>query len=175
MINCLKNDIDDIIKNAEVKELQIALGCNLNEYNEKKLRYGRVVIMADADVDGYSIMCLVLTFFYKFYPQMIRDGKIFWGKTPLFRVNSKNKLYYAYTDEELETLPKGEVTRLKGLGESEPEDFKDTIFSPNGKYVQFTMEDAENATKFFEMLLGDKIEERRNYIFDNIDFENLDI
>ena len=114
MINCLKNDIDDIIKNAEVKELQIALGCNLNEYNEKKLRYGRVVIMADADVDGYSIMCLVLTFFYKFYPQMIRDGKIFWGKTPLFRVNSKNKLYYAYTDEELETLPKGEVTRLKG-------------------------------------------------------------
>ena len=61
------------------------------------------------------------------------------------------------------------------MGESEPEDFKDTIFSPNGKYVQFTMEDAENATKFFEMLLGDKIEERRNYIFDNIDFENLDI
>ncbi len=174
LINCLKNNMEDIVKNEEIRELQLALGCPLGEYSERKLRYGRVVIMSDADVDGYSIMCLVLTFFYRFYPQMIKEGKIFWGKTPLFKVITKGKNYYAYNEEELSKLPKGDVVRLKGLGESEPEDFRDTIFSKDGKYIQFTMDDAEEADRYFNMLLGDDIGGRRDYIFSNVDFESLD-
>lgn len=175
LINVLKNDLEDVMNNQEIQELNIALGCGFGEsFNIKKLRYGRIVIMADADVDGYSIMCLVLTYFYKFYPELIRAGKIYWGKTPLFVVTTKAKTYYAYDDEELKALPKGEITRLKGLGESDPIDFTNTIFSPEGRYVQFTMNDAAEAYKYFELLLGQNINERRKYIFANINFEEIE-
>lgn len=175
LINTLKNEEEKVAKNEEITQLHIALGCGLGDkFNMKKLRYGKVIIMADMDVDGYDIACLVLTFFYTMYPQLLKAGKIYWGVTPLFKVTTKTKTYFAYNEEELKTLPKGEVTRLKGLGESQPSDFRQTIFSENPRLVQMTMEDGAAAAKYFDILLGTNIEERRKYIFANANFENLE-
>lgn len=175
LINTLKNDADKVSNNEEIRQLHIALGCGLgNKFNINKLRYGKIVIMADMDKDGYDIACLVLTFFYTMYPQLLKVGKVYWGVTPLFKVVTKNKTYFAYDEEELKKLPKGDVTRLKGLGESQPSDFRETIFSPDARMVQMTMNDGAEAAKYFDILLGTNIEERRKYIFANADFENLE-
>lgn len=175
LINTLKNDEEKIAKNEEIKGLHIALGCGLgSKFNIKKLRYGKIVIMADMDKDGFDIVCLVLTFLYTMYPKLIEAGKVYWGVTPLFKVETKKETYYAYNEEELKLLPKGEITRLKGLGESQPIDFKRTIFSKNAKMVQMTMKNAEEAAKYFDILLGTNIEARREYIFANANFENLE-
>ena len=115
IINALKNPIEKVAANEEVKQLHIALGCGIGDkFNIKKLRYGKIVIMADMDKDGYDIVCLVLTFFYHYYPELIKTGKVYWGVTPLFKVEYKGKKYFAYNEKELKTLPKGDVTRLKG-------------------------------------------------------------
>lgn len=175
IINALKNTEEKVAQNEEVKQIHIALGCGLgNNFNIKKLRYGKIVLLADMDKDGYAINCLLLTFFYKFYPALIKTGKIYWGVTPLFKVEQGNKTYYAYNEEELKNLPKGEVTYLKGLGESKPKDFKETICSKNPRLVQFTMEDAEKAAKYFDILLGENLEERKKYIFENANFDKLE-
>lgn len=175
LINTLKNDEEKVAKNEEIKQLHVALGCGVGDkFNMKKLRYGKIVIMADMDKDGYAIACLVLTFFYTMYPQLLRAGKIYWGVTPLFKVETKGKTYFAYDEKELQALPKGDVTRLKGLGESQPSDFRQTIFSENAKMVQMTMENGEEAARYFDILLGTNIEERRKYIFANADFEKLE-
>lgn len=174
-INVLKNSIEKVAENEEVKALHIALGCGLGDkFNIKKLRYGKVVIMADMDKDGYDIVCLLLAFFYKMYPQLLKMGKIYWGVTPLFKVETKKETYFAYNEDELKTLPKGEVTRLKGLGESQPADFRKTIFSDNPRMVKMTMEDGEQAAKYFDILLGTNIEARKEYVFSHVDFENLE-
>ena len=175
LINALKNDSDKVGNNEEVKQLHVALGCGVgNKFNIKKLRYGKIVICADMDKDGYAIVCLVLTFFYTWYPELIKQGKVYWGVTPLFKVETKNKNYYAYNEAELATLPQGTITRLKGLGESTPQDFKNTIFSKDARLVKFTMEDAAMAHKYFDILLGENIDERKEYVFSHVDFENLE-
>lgn len=175
IINVLKNNEEDIFNNQEVKELQIALGCGIGDkFNMKKLRYGRICIAADLDYDGYAIVCLVLTFFYKYYPELIRQGKIYWARTPLFSVETKGQTYYAYTEEELVKLPKGKVSRNKGLGEISAEEMKRTLFDNQDGYVQFTMEDATAAAYYFNLLLGENVKGRREYIFENIDFEAVE-
>lgn len=175
LINILKNPEEKVAKNEEVKQLHIALGCGIGDkFNIKKLRYGKVVIMADMDKDGFDIVCLLLTFFYCFYPELIKAGKIYWGVTPLFKIETKNKKYFAYNEEELKSLPKGDITRLKGLGESQPEDFRETIFSKDARMVQFTMNDAIKAKHYFDILLGTDIKSRKEYIFSHADFENLE-
>lgn len=175
IINVLKNNEEDIFNNEEVKELQIALGCGIGDkFNMKKLRYGRVCIAADMDMDGYSIVCLVLTFFYKYYPELIRQGKIYWARTPLFSVTSGGKTYYIYSEDELAKLPKGKVSRNKGLGELSAIEMKATLFSCEDSYVQFTMEDAAAAAYYFNLLLGENVKGRREYIFDNVNFEEVE-
>ena len=175
IINVLKNTEEDIFNNQEVKELQIALGCGIGDkFNMKKLRYGRICIAADMDMDGYSIVCLVLTFFYKYYPELIRQGKVYWARTPLFSVTSGGKTYYAYSEEELAKLPKGKVSRNKGLGELSAKEMKATLFSCEDSYVQFTMGDAAAASYYFNLLLGENVKGRREYIFENIDFEAVE-
>ena len=115
LINALKNDDEKLMQNEEVKQLHIALGCGYGDsFNIKKLRYGKIVAVADMDKDGFAINCLILTFFYKFYPELIKAGKIYWGVTPLFKIEAKGKNYYAYNEEEVKTLPNGSLTRLKG-------------------------------------------------------------
>lgn len=123
---------------------------------------------------GYSIVCLMLTFFYKYYPELIRQGKIYWARTPLFSVESGGKTYYAYSEEELDKLPKGKVSRNKGLGELSAKEMKDTLFTIDDSYVQFTMKDAQLADYYFNLLLGDSVNGRREYIFENIDFEAVE-
>ena len=93
----------------------VALGCGYGDkFNINKLRYGKIVIASDADVDGHSIACLLLTFFYRFYPRLLREGYIYRAELPLYGVTVGNKKYYAYNDEELAKLPKGEIERNKG-------------------------------------------------------------
>lgn len=175
LINTLKNDPERVNNNDEIRQLHVALGCGVgSKFNIKKLRYGRIVICADMDLDGYSIVCLVLTFFYTHYPELLKQGKVYWGVTPLFKVETKGKTYYAYNEEELKALPKGTITRFKGLGESIPKDFRDTIFSKDARMVKFTIEDAEAAKHYFDVLLGNNIEERKEYVFSHVDFENLE-
>lgn len=175
LINVLKNDEEKVAKNEEVKQLHIAFGCGVGDrFNINKLRYGKIVLVADMDMDGYAINCLILTFLYKFYPQLIAAGKVYWGATPLYKSETKNKTYYAYNDEEMKNLPKGDLTRLKGLGESKPQDFRETICSDHPRLIQFTMKDAEAAAKYFDILLGENIKERKDYIFENANFEILE-
>lgn len=175
IINALKNDEEKLSKNEEIRDIHTALGCGIGDkFNINKLRYGRIGIAADMDKDGYDIVCLLLTYFYVFYPQLIKAGKIYWCVTPLFKVISGKNTYFAYDEEELKILPKGEVTRLKGLGESKPEDFRATIFSKDSRMVKFTMNDAKEASKYFNTLLGEDIEARREYIFSHANFENLE-
>ena len=172
-LNVLKEkNLDVILKNEEYKEIMIALGCGYGEkFRSNKLRYGKIVIATDADVDGHSIACLLLTFFYKFYPELLKQGRIYRAIFPLYQVTKGKNVYYAYDDKELSKLPKGEVFRMKGIGEGSPEIFRDTIFSDEGRYVQFTMKDGEEAEYFFNMLMGDDIDERKDYVFGNIDWE----
>lgn len=175
IINALKNDEEKVAANEEVRQIHIALGCGIGEaFNIKKLRYGKIVLVADMDKDGFAINCLLLTFFYKYYPELIKAGKIYWGATPLFKVESKGKRYYAYNEDELKSLPKGDITRLKGLGESMPIDFKETICSDNPRLIQFTMNDVEMANKYFNILLGKDIVARKEYIFANARFDELE-
>lgn len=173
-LNVLKEkDLDYILKNEEYKEIMIALGCGYGEkFRTNKLRYGKIVIATDADVDGHSIACLLLTFFYRFYPELLKQGKIYRANFPLYQVTKGKQKYYAYNDEELSKLPKGELFRMKGLGEMTSDIFKDTIFSEEGKYTQFTLEDGIQADYYFNMLMGDELEQRRDYIFDNVNWTN---
>ena len=108
-------DTDDkLLENQVLKNLHTALGCGFGDnFNLKKLRYGRIVFVCDSDEDGFSIMCLLMAFMYKYYPQLIKMGKVYWGMTPLFKVLSKNKVYYAYTEQELKSLPKGISQRVR--------------------------------------------------------------
>lgn len=173
--NVFKNSEDKLLENQVLKNLHTALGCGFGkDFNLKKLRYGRIVFVCDSDEDGYSIMCLLMAFMYKYYPQLIEMGKVFWGQTPLFKVLTKTKTYYAYTDSELTSLPKGDITRAKGIGELEPEDFKATLFSSEGRYIPFTMNDAAAASEYFDLLLGENVENRRTYITENADFDAFD-
>lgn len=173
--NVFKNSEEKLLGNQVLKDLHTAIGSGFgSDFNIKKFRYGRVVFVCDADEDGYSIMCLLLAFMYKYYPELIRQGKVFWGQTPLFKVTTKNKIYYAYSDSELKKLPKGDITRAKGIGELEPEDFKATLFSEEGHYIPFTLEDAEGAAKYFDILLGENIVARKDYISANADFDAFD-
>ena len=175
IINALKNPEEKVAANEEVKQLHIALGCGVGDkFNINKLRYGKITLMADMDKDGYDIICLLLSFFYYYYPQLISAGKIYWGITPLFRVDTKGKTYYAYSDEELTKLPKGEVQRFKGLGEADPDDFEATIFSKDSRRVKITMNDAESAFTYFDTLLGTNIQARKDYIFSHANFETLE-
>ena len=175
MLNVLKNDDERASLNEEIKQLHIALGCGLGDkFNIKKLRYGKIVIMADMDKDGYSIACLILSFFYHFYPELLKAGKIYWGVTPLYKVETKDKVYFGYTDDDIKNLPKGSFSRLKGLGESQPKDFRATIFSKDARMIQITMEDAEAAWKYFDILLGENIQERKEYIFSHANFKDLE-
>lgn len=115
-LNVLKeNDIERILKNEEYREIMIALGCGYGEkFNIRKLRYGKIVIASDADVDGHSIACLLLSFFYKFYPELLKQGRIYRAEMPLYSVEVGKKRYYAYNDSELSKLPKGNIERNKG-------------------------------------------------------------
>lgn len=188
MLNVEKARIDRIYGNDKLEPVVTALGTGIGEdFDIEKLRYGKVIIMADADVDGMHIRTLLLTFFFRYMRPLITNGNVYIAQPPLFRVERKKKIYYAFSDEErdkyiAELSEDGkykdvEVQRYKGLGEMDPEQLWETTMDPEHRtIVRIGMEDALKADETFSILMGDKVEPRRNFIEKNARFaQDLDI
>lgn len=187
MLNVEKARIDRIYGNDKLEPVVSALGTGIGEdFNIEKLRYGKVIIMADADVDGMHIRALLLTFFFRYMRPLITNGNVYIAQPPLFRVERNKKIYYAFSDEErdkyIEELSEGgkhkvEVQRYKGLGEMDPEQLWETTMNPETRtIVKISLEDAIRADEVFTVLMGDKVEPRRNFIEANAKFaQDLDI
>ena len=186
ILNTERARLDKILSNNEVKALISALGTGIGEsFNLEGLRYGRVIIMTDADVDGSHIRTLLLTFFFRYMPQLIEEGHLFIAQPPLYRISYKKKVHYAYSDVELETLlkelklnmDKADMQRYKGLGEMNPEQLWETTMDPaNRTLLQVTIEDAAAADRTFDMLMGAAVPPRRRFIQTHArEVRNLDI
>lgn len=179
IISALKHNVDEVLENAQIQDLITALGCGVfDKCDPKKLRYGKIGIFVDADVDGYSIMCLLLTFFYKFMPQLIEEGKIFWVKSPLYTITDKQEnRRYAYDEKELQLLLKeksGTIKRNKGIGELSPKDIRETILDPKiTKITKLITGDTALMNSLFELLMGEDVEPRKKYIFKHLDFSTV--
>lgn len=187
MLNVEKARIDKIYGNDKLSPVVTALGTGIGEdFDIEKLRYGKVIIMADADVDGMHIRTLLLTFFFRYMRPLIANGNVYIAQPPLFRVERNKKIRYAFSDEERdryiaelseEGKYKVEVQRYKGLGEMDPEQLWETTMNPESRtIVKIGMEDALKADETFSVLMGDNVELRRNFIEKNAKFaQNLDI
>ena len=183
ILNVEKANLARIFDNNEIKAMLTAFGTGIGEEMDlSKLRYHKIVIMTDADVDGAHIRTLLLTFFFRFLKPIIDGGFVYIAQPPLYKVSQGRKEAYAYSDEELEKVREefgGRVSlqRYKGLGEMNPEQLWHTTMSPEGRtLIQVTIDDAIEADEVFDMLMGDDVEPRRDYIMANSKFvENLDV
>lgn len=177
--NLLKHPLDECLENQEVSDIIMALGCGIqNKYNSKKLNYGKVAIATDADVDGYSIMCLIATLFYVLMPNFILEDRLCWLRAPLYKIEKGNQKLFAYNDEELEKIRVGrekwEITRAKGLGELGPDDMERSMLHPTERRLEvLSMKDVEAAADSLMMLMGPEVEGRRDFLFENVDFSIL--
>ena len=183
ILNVEKARLHRIYENEEIRSMITAFGCGIgDEFDESKLRYHKVVIMTDADVDGAHIRTLLLTFFYRFLRGLIEGGYVYIAQPPLYKVQKGNVVKYAYNDEQLEVIKKEfnseklSIQRYKGLGEMDPEQLWETTMDPaNRVFLRVTLEDAMVADNVFSMLMGDEVEPRRNFITENAQFvRNLD-
>jgi len=181
ILNVEKANQIKVLSNEEISNLITAIGTGIGEeMNLDKLRYGKIIINTDADVDGAHIRTLLLTFFFRFMPKLIENGHIYIAVPPLYRVRKK-KDHYVYSDEELKELIEQlggnvEVTRFKGLGEMNPEQLWETTMNPKKRLLKkVTIEDAAKADKIFSKLMGDDVEPRRQFIAERAREANLDI
>lgn len=183
MLNVEKARIDKVIGNEKLTPVITALGTGIgDDFDITKLRYHKVVIMADADVDGAHIRTLLLTFFFRYMRPLIEHGYVYIAQPPLFKVSKGKKHMYAYSDEERDALiaemgGSCDIQRYKGLGEMDPEQLWETTMDPNFRtMLRVNMEDAMEAGETFSILMGDKVEPRRLFIEKNAKYvENLDI
>ena len=183
MLNVEKARIDKVIGNDKLTPVVTALGTGIGEeFNIEKLRYHKIVIMADADVDGQHIRTLLLTFFFRYMKDLITEGYIYIAQPPLFKVSKGKRHEYAFSDEQrdafLEEMGANcDVQRYKGLGEMDPEQLWETTMDPATRTMfRVTLEDAMEADETFSILMGDKVEPRREFIEKNAKYvENLDI
>ena len=183
ILNVEKASQDRIFSNNEIRSMITAFGCGFkDEIDINKLRYHKIVIMTDADVDGAHIRTLLLTFFYRFFRPVLEQGYIYIAQPPLYKVQKGNSVRYAYTEEEMDVIRKemGEnlnIQRYKGLGEMNPEQLWETTMDPEVRtLIKVSVEDAMVADEVFNMLMGDEVEPRKNFIIENAHFvENLDI
>jgi DNA gyrase subunit B len=172
IINVEKARLVKVLQNNEIASMITAIGTGIGEeFDIAKIRYHKIIIMTDADVDGHHIACLLLTFFYRQMPQLIQNGHVYLAQPPLFRVAKGKKESYAYTEEERDKLIKelGEegvgVQRYKGLGEMNPTQLWETTMSPDNRILkQITIEDAVAADEIFRILMGEEVEPRREFI-----------
>ncbi len=170
-------------ENNEIRSMITAFGCGvMNEVDTSKLRYHKIVIMTDADVDGAHIRTLLLTFFYRYLRPILDEGYVYIAQPPLYKVQRGNAVRYAYTDRQLDEVKKEmgsnlAIQRYKGLGEMNPEQLWETTMDPkNRTLIRVTVGDAEAADQAFSMLMGEEVEPRKNFIIENANFvENLDI
>ena len=184
IMNVEKARLDKILSSDEIKAMITAFGTSIGEdFNLEKLRYGKIIIMTDADVDGAHIRTLILTFFYRYLRELIDNGNIYIAQPPLYKVTKNRKEYYAYTEKELEeTLDELQNTgytiqRYKGLGEMNATQLWDTTMDPDHRtLLRVNIEDALVADEIFTTLMGDKVEPRREFIEENAKYvKNLDI
>ena len=188
VLNVEKATSLNIAANQSLQPIIQSLGCGVGEsFNMEKLRYGKIVIMADADVDGSHIRILLLTFFFRFMKPLIEEGHIYLAQPPLYKISKKNskQVYYAYSDEQKDKIieemgglsPYIETSRYKGLGEMNAEQLWETTMDPEKRtLLKVTMEDAQACDETFSLLMGDKVEPRKVFIEENAKFaENLDI
>jgi DNA gyrase subunit B len=171
IMNTERARLDKILSSNEIKALISALGTGIGDnFDLEGLRYGRVIIMTDADVDGSHIRTLLLTFFFRYMPQLIEDGHLFIAQPPLYRIAHKNQVRYVYTDKEKDKVVKevGErasLQRYKGLGEMNPSQLWETTMNPeNRTLLLVTVDDAAEADRTFDMLMGDAVDPRRKFI-----------
>ncbi len=183
MLNVEKARLDKVYGNEKLIPVVTALGCGLGEdLDLEKLRYGKVIIMADADVDGSHIRTLLLTFFYRFMKPLVEAGHIFIAQPPLYRVTKSKRHHYAYSDEQRDTILSElgtgcDIQRYKGLGEMDAEQLWETTMDPEKRTIlRVEVEDAALADEVFTVLMGDKVEPRRNFIEKNAKYaQNLDV
>lgn len=186
IMNVEKQRLDKILGYEEIKSMTTAFGAGIGkDFDVSKLRYNRIIIMTDADVDGAHIRTLLLTFFYRYMKDLIEQGHVYAAQPPLYKVTKSRKDYYVYSDKELERLlleiggkdNNTMIQRYKGLGEMDAEQLWDTTMDPEKRtLVQFNVEDAIAADEIFTILMGDKVEPRREFIKENAKkVVNLDV
>ena len=183
MLNVEKARIDKVIGNDKLTPVVLALGTGIgDEFDIEKIRYHKIVIMADADVDGQHIRTLLLTFFFRYMRPLIDEGYIYIAQPPLFKLSKGKRHEYAYSDEERDKFIEEmggscDIQRYKGLGEMDPEQLWETTMDPAQRIMlRVTLEDAMEADETFSILMGDKVEPRREFIEKNAKFvQNLDI
>lgn len=186
ILNVEKARLDKVLSSEEIRNMITAFGCGIgDDFNLDKARYGKIIIMTDADVDGAHIRTLLLTFFYRYMQPLIKEGHVFIAQPPLYLIRKNQKQhYYAYSDEELQQIldevgrdTNPYVQRYKGLGEMNPGQLWETTMDPAARTIlQVHMEDAAEADRIFSILMGDKVEPRRQFIEDNAKkVRNLDL
>jgi DNA gyrase subunit B len=183
ILNTERARLDKILGNNEVKSLISALGTGIGDnFDIEGLRYGRVIIMTDADVDGSHIRTLLLTFFFRYMPALIEDGHLYIAQPPLYRIAHKNNVKYVYSDKEKDKLlkeigDKASLQRYKGLGEMNPEQLWETTMNPSNRTLLLvTVDDAAEADRTFDMLMGDAVDPRKKFIQTHAkSVRNLDI
>ena len=183
ILNCLKAEYDSIFKNEIIVDLLKVLGCGVeiktksnkefNTFDINNLRWSKIIICTDADVDGFQIRTLILAMIYRLVPTLIYAGKVFIAESPLFEITSKDKTYFAYSDKEKNEIVaklKGKCTiqRSKGLGENEPEMMWHTTMNPETRrLIKVVPDDIEKTERYFDILLGDDLQGRKTYIEEN--------
>ena len=183
ILNCLKSEYSKIFKNDIITDLIKVLGCGvevrskaskeLSAFDINNLRWNKILICTDADVDGFHIRTLVLTMIYRLMPQLIEQGKVYIDESPLFEVTCKDQTYFAYNEMEMDKIKeelngkKYTVQRSKGLGENEADMMSMTTMNPaTRRLILVTPDDAEKTSQIFDLLLGDNLEGRKQYITD---------
>lgn len=185
ILNVEKARLDKILNSDEIRNMITAFGCNIGaDFDESKLRYHKIIIMTDADVDGAHIRTLLLTFFYRYMTPLIEKGYVYAAQPPLFQVKKGKEIYYTYSDREQEKLMKelsdkpgkADIQRYKGLGEMDFHQLWETTMDYNNRtLIQITIDDAAAADEIFTTLMGDKVQPRRKFIEENAALATLDI
>ena len=187
ILNVEKARLDKILGNAEIRTMITAFGTGIHEdFDISKLRYDKIIIMTDADVDGAHISTLLLTFFYRFMPDLIKEGHVYLAQPPLFKLEKNKKVWYAYSDEQLADIinevgrdQNNKIQRYKGLGEMDASQLWETTMDPEHRILKKVIYDDEMASEIdvtFSTLMGDKVEPRREFIESNAKFvKNLDV
>ena len=186
ILNVEKAQIQRIYDNAEIRAMITAFGTGVQEdFDIEKLRYHKIIIMTDADVDGAHIATLMLTFLYRFMPELIKQGYVYLATPPLYKIEKNRKIWYAYSDEELNKIlsevgrdNNNKIQRYKGLGEMDADQLWETTMDPEKRILKKVMIDDDNAAEIdltFSILMGDKVEPRREFIEENARFAELDI
>ncbi len=183
VLNVEKARIDKVYANPSVIPIIQALGCGIgDDFNMEKLRYGKVIIMADADVDGSHIRILLLTFFFRYMRPLLEQGRIYAAQPPLYKITKGKQIRYAFSDEERDAIVEEmggntKAERYKGLGEMDPDQLRETTMDPaNRTLIRLTVDDGAACDRVFSLLMGDDVDPRKQFIEENARFaENLDI